>query len=269
MDRKYTVVIIDDNSIALKAITTTTDWEKLRCRVVGTATDGITGLDLVKEHAPDILITDIRMPGYDGLQLVRLIRERNDDVIVVIISGYDDFAYARTAMQLGVEDYLLKPVSKEAIENALASVIAKHEKKPSETKGGNPIQEELQAIDSKAETYSLIVRDAIRFLDQNISKNISQQDIATRANVTPWYFSRLFKRETGIGFSRYVTLKKMNQAMILLENPQNKATEVARNLGFQDYSYFFHVYKKVFGHAPTENKYHPQKEKNPYEADGS
>ncbi len=52
MDRKYSVVIVDDNSIALKAITTTTDWEKLRCRVVGTATDGITGLNLVKEHAP-------------------------------------------------------------------------------------------------------------------------------------------------------------------------------------------------------------------------
>lgn len=269
MDKQYTVVIVDDNSIALKAITTTTDWEKLRCRVIGTATDGASGLELVKKHSPDILITDIRMPGYDGLQMVRLLRERNDDVIVIIISGYDDFTYARTAMQLGVEDYLLKPLSKEAIENALASVIAKHEKKPSGDKEENPIREELQAIDSKAETYSLIVRDAIRFLDQNISQNISQQDIATRANVTQWYFSRLFKRETGIGFSRYVTLKKMNQAMLLLENPRNKATEVAWNLGFRDYSYFFHVYKKVFGHAPTENKYRPKKEKNPYETDES
>ena len=118
----YSVVIIDDNKIAVEAISKSTDWEKCGCRVAGTAYDGIAGLELIHDAAPDIVIIDIQMPGFNGLDVIKKIKGARKDVQFIIISGYSQFEYAQQAIRYGVCDYLLKPIMTEEMEQALIHV---------------------------------------------------------------------------------------------------------------------------------------------------
>ncbi len=106
----FKVILCDDNEIILEGLSRQIDWPELGMALCGTASDGEEGLRLIREVRPDLLITDIRMPYIDGLELTRLAKEVNPSLVPVVISGYDDFEYARTAMHLGVRDYVLKPI---------------------------------------------------------------------------------------------------------------------------------------------------------------
>lgn len=116
------VIIADDEERICKLIQILADWERLGMEVVGTAANGLDALELVRQFHPDILITDIRMPGCDGLALIREAKALSPALEVIIISGYAQFDYAQTAIQYGVGEYLLKPINKEALNNTLAKM---------------------------------------------------------------------------------------------------------------------------------------------------
>lgn len=113
------VVIADDEARICKLIEILADWKALDMAVAGIAENGPDALELVRAKRPDILITDIRMPGCDGLELIRRAKRLAPALEVVIISGYAQFDYAQTAIQYGVGDYLLKPINKEALHHTL------------------------------------------------------------------------------------------------------------------------------------------------------
>ncbi len=113
------VVIADDEERVCKLIQALTDWQRLGMTLSGVASNGLEALELVRTLSPDILITDIRMPGYTGLELIQKAKEVAPLLEVIIISGYAQFDYAQTAIQQGVGEYLLKPVNKEALNNTL------------------------------------------------------------------------------------------------------------------------------------------------------
>lgn len=113
------VVIADDEERICNLIRALADWPALGMEVVGLAYNGPNALELVRTLQPDILVTDIRMPGCDGLEVIRRGKETKPDLEIVIISGYAQFDYAQTAIQYGVGDYLLKPVNQEALNHTL------------------------------------------------------------------------------------------------------------------------------------------------------
>lgn len=106
----YKAILCDDNEIILEGIRTQLDWELLGIELVGCAANGLEALSLVKKYVPDILITDIRMPFLDGLELTRESKKINPDIVTVIISAYNDFEYLRSALKIGAVDYILKPI---------------------------------------------------------------------------------------------------------------------------------------------------------------
>lgn len=108
-------MICDDDEIIRKGLCTVVDWSGLGVEIVGTAGDGKEGLILLKEQKPDLLLTDIRMPQVDGLELIQEGKKQNPDLMVIVFSGYDDFAYVRRALRLGVQDYLMKPINMEEL----------------------------------------------------------------------------------------------------------------------------------------------------------
>ncbi len=112
---RYKAVVIDDEVWTREVIKSLGNWEGLNIEVVGEASDGEYGLELVRRMGPDIIVTDVRMPHLNGIDLVGLLRREHNDACVLIISGYDDFAYIRSALQLGVTDYLLKPIKAEEL----------------------------------------------------------------------------------------------------------------------------------------------------------
>ena len=103
------VVIIEDNPITVRSLVETIKWETLGCEVAGTALDGEAGCQLILSTRPDIILTDIRMPKCDGLEMIETVRQSVPDCKVIIITGYDQFQYASRAIKLAIFDYLLKP----------------------------------------------------------------------------------------------------------------------------------------------------------------
>lgn len=128
------VVIIDDEPVIVKNIQVSIQSANKDFQVIGSATDGKTGLELVCKLKPDLVFADICMPIMNGLELVECLRERENQVPVVILSGYKEFEYAKRAMQLGVIDYLVKPLNPMTLEKFLLQLKTKllsviHEKK--------------------------------------------------------------------------------------------------------------------------------------------
>lgn len=111
----YKVVIVDDEKIIRETIHSLINWEEYDLEVVGTCADGISALDCIMDEYPDIVLTDIRMPGMSGLDLIRRVQELALNVEFIILSGYSEFEFARTAMKYGVRHYLLKPCNENEI----------------------------------------------------------------------------------------------------------------------------------------------------------
>lgn len=120
------VIIADDEIKVCNLIYQLVDWESMGLEVAAIINDGISAFDLIKEIEPDIVITDIRMPGYDGIELIRRTKEILPNVFFIIISGYNQFEYAQNAIRYGVENYLLKPIKKIELINTLAKIIEKN-----------------------------------------------------------------------------------------------------------------------------------------------
>ncbi|MFI3313841.1 MAG: response regulator [Eubacteriales bacterium] len=119
------VIIADDEARIVRLICALIDWNALDLEIVATASDGISATQQVLLHQPDILITDIRMPGRDGLDLIKAVKSENQDLEVIIISGYAHFPYAQAAISYGVSDYLLKPINKEDLTQTLLKLKEK------------------------------------------------------------------------------------------------------------------------------------------------
>lgn len=120
------VLIADDEPKVLLLIKSLIEWERLGLELVATASDGISALTLIAEHRPDIVITDIRMPGYDGIELIGRAKELSPAIDFIIVSGYRHFDYAQKAIRFGVEDYLLKPLKALEINQTLRKMIDKY-----------------------------------------------------------------------------------------------------------------------------------------------
>ncbi|MNC04097.1 putative response regulatory protein [compost metagenome] len=119
----YKVVLADDETIALEGLRTLTDWEELGFEICGACENGEEALTAVAECSPDLVITDIRMPGIDGLELIQRVRQLEmEQPVFIVLSGYGEFEYARTALRYGVRHYLLKPVVEAEWEKALAAI---------------------------------------------------------------------------------------------------------------------------------------------------
>ena len=123
------VIIADDEPKVNLLLQKIVDWETLGYQIAGTANDGERALQLIEEEKPDVLMTDIRMPGVDGMELIRRAKEKRPDLVFIVVSGYRQFEYAQTALKYGVTDYLLKPVNAEELTQLLIRIREEEEKK--------------------------------------------------------------------------------------------------------------------------------------------
>ena len=110
----YNVYLADDERLVIHGLEQRVNWERMKCRVIGSAQDGVTALRQIMELKPDIVITDILMPGMTGLELIRR-AEQELECAFIIFSGYSEFEYAKQALRLGTVDYLIKPADIEEI----------------------------------------------------------------------------------------------------------------------------------------------------------
>ena len=121
------VFLVEDETVIREGLRDRIPWEQYGYRFVGEAADGEVALPLIRKTRPDVLITDIKMPFMDGLSLSRIVREEFPKTKILIISGYDDFEYAREAISIGVDQYILKPVTRMSLRKVLQELKEKIE----------------------------------------------------------------------------------------------------------------------------------------------
>lgn len=186
---------------------------------------------------PTIIITDICMPEGSGLMLAEKIRKIDEHVIIFVLSGFDDFSYVRKAFLLGVDDYLLKPLSlselDEKLHTQMKEILPKKEAGPS---------------DSKDKDLRHMVD---QYINENLSRSISMQEAADKANLSYHYFSKIFKKYVGTSFTKYVNEIKMDVAKELIMDPTIRINEIAYKLGFKESNHFSRTFKKTYGIYPT------------------
>lgn len=119
----YRVLIADDEPIVLETLSSIIPWNELNCELIGTAKNGMDSYNKICDDYPDIVITDIRMPVLDGLELIEKAKKLDKNIDIIVLSGYDDFSYAQKAMQYGVKYYHLKPARKEDIIQSVNAII--------------------------------------------------------------------------------------------------------------------------------------------------
>lgn len=214
-------------------------------QVVGSAGDGIEGLRVIQETKPDLILADVRMPLLGGLEMLQRLRELGITTMSVVLSGYAEFKFAKKAIHLGVQEYLLKPITVEDLRLTLEKVKATMPRTPTAESDGRD-------MDGGAEAgpYSAIVVRSIRFINEHYAEDISLEDIAGRLHVSSSYLSTLFAKEVGRNYSAYLRALRIRKAKDLLLDGRRKVYEIASDVGYHDVKYFCRVFKEVTGMSP-------------------
>ena len=142
----YKLLIVDDERIIREGISNIVDWEELEISLPSTAQNGIEAYSRIVNNPPDIVITDIKMPGMDGLELAQKIKDHFPGIIVVVLSGYGEFELVRKAMEYGVKYYLLKPCGKEEITKIMGRILKEMKLKRAGEELANKAKQDLEKV---------------------------------------------------------------------------------------------------------------------------
>lgn len=254
----YKIVIIDDEPIIVRGLERTVKWEELGCTVVGTACNGLEGMELIREEKPDILISDICMPGMDGLAMIAALKSELPNMEITILTGFRDFDYAQQAIRLGVCRFLLKPSIMEELNEAIRTMVDRLDAKTRMHKAQEePVQE--KSAEGKEEKEgpenaagSFIVKNALSFMEDNYAERLKLADVADHVYVSQWHLSKLLNKYTGQNFSELLNHVRMEKAKELLGDPSLRISDIAEEVGFLDMAHFSRVFKKLAGVSANE-----------------
>lgn len=262
MDEKLRVIIVDDEYLVRNLIKMKARWDELGMEVVGEASTADEALEMLDSLLPDIVFTDICMPGMNGIELSKIILERYPKIKVLIITGYNEFEYARNCIKLGVSDFILKPINSQELMDSLKKVrneIVEERRMDSEYRFLK-----AQILDKyKCDDESLIAQ-IIRYINDHLEdKNLSLSEIADEFFISKEYLSKLFKEATSYTVGEYITKLRMEHAKILLAETTLKGYQVGQKIGIDDPHYFSILFKKYTGQTVSEfRKNFSKKRKN-------
>lgn len=245
----YRAFMCDDEMWILLSLKNLIDWQEEGFILCGEATDGIKALERIRNLKPDLIFSDIKMPGMDGIELVKKVRNEGIQAEVIIISGYSDFQYARAAMQYGCTDYLLKPIDEEELLECVRRVRARLDEKNPEKENGK-----MEGVPSFPEegyrSDTRILKEMQRYMQENY-KTVTQQQLADQFHMSISAVSLLFKRKAGKSYSDYLLEIRINKAEELLRLTNDSVEDIAEQVGYNDYFYFLKIFKKATGISPT------------------
>lgn len=243
----YKVVLVDDEPLIVEGLRQVVDWAGHSCQVAATACDAASGARAIREHRPDILFTDIKMPGEDGLTMLAGLKGEFPRMQIAVLTGYRDFEYAQRAIRLGVARFLLKPSKMDELEEALDYMTGVLDCLP------QPEPEESEdAAGSEDTANSFIVRQARAYIAQHCGSKLTLQEVADHCFVSQWHLSKLLNRHLGQPFYDLLNAERVRRAKELLEDPALRISEIAERVGYADTAHFSRVFKKLEGVSAGE-----------------
>lgn len=238
----FSMMIVDDEKFIADSLSLY-EWEQIDVKVDAVFLNSQDAISYVKKHTVDIVLTDICMQGLDGLELARTIKQQDSRIKVICISAYDNYEYLRSALKLGIEDYILKPIDKEQLMSVVQQTLQGISKANTR---------DLQFVDEDVDGQNIPVHMARDYIRENYASPISLERVASVVNLNSAYLSFLFKKVVGMTFSDYVNKCRIEAAAKLLKNSNYNINEIAEMSGYNEPRYFSDKFKKKMGVTPSE-----------------
>lgn len=248
--QRKVILIVDDEPRSREGIKKTIEKESLGKYDVFTASNAKEALDKMDGGKVHVLITDIKMPEMTGLDLLKELRLQAKDPVVIIISAYSEFDYAHQALELGVVNYLLKPIPKKKLMDAVEKAIAIDEDK---TRKGlmNKIVDDTLLQANQISTMNKSVQEVLDYVEDHFYEDISLKGMAEIVHLNASYLSSLFKEEVEMTFSEYLTRRRLQEAKKLLMQTDLTVNEIAEKVGYQTAKYFIKLFKQYEKATPS------------------
>ncbi len=256
----YSILLVDDETTVRNMIRTSIDWERYGFSIIDEAENGIEALDIIHERNPDVLITDIRMPYMDGISLITEMRKTNTTTTIIILSGYDEFSYAQSAIQLDVAYYALKPLSKEDFIKLLVKIRLHLDKKIENITNRKRLEEAYQNavtnltqqllteiyegktkdILSKAVSYNFpceqdfYMTAVIELQEKNIEFALVEVEQVLNSCLADdkSFFYTIFKNNNIITFYHKIKTDKKLEEALFIKRTLNKVNDINKSISF-------------------------------------
>ena len=233
------LLIADDENLELKVLEKTIKKFFLNELEIFMASNGKQAAQISDETEINIALLDIEMPGMNGIELAKLLREKNPDCTIIFITAYDRFDYAIEAMHIKAFDYLLKPWKDEKLTGLISEAIVNIKELSLENSANENLQESQKSAIKK-------------YIKENYKRDISAGDVAGILGYSDVYFSKIFKQLFDDTFINYLTKVRIDKAKVLLKDVGFNIKEVGASVGYTDSNYFTKVFKRAVGMSPSE-----------------
>ena len=235
----YELLVVDDEVNSRNTLATCFPWYELGFHICGQAGNGREAMDFIAENIVHVVLSDIRMPVMDGIELSKLIHEqKSKKIIMVLLSAYNDFSYAQQAIKYGVKEYLLKPSNFSELKEIFEKIRMELD-----------VLYDTTAVPSGKEGD--IIAQVYQYCAENYKEG-SLVELADRLFLNSSYLSQLIRQKTDKTFSDIMNENRMQQAVILLENSDIKIYTIGHMIGYMNPNNFTRAFRNHFGIAPTE-----------------
>lgn len=269
----YRLAIVDDEPSIRRGLGLI-GWSELGYEVAGLFSDGREAIEYIRSNDVDVVLTDIRMNHVSGIELAKWLNDERPEVLIVLLSGYSDFEYARSAIRYHALRYLLKPTDPDELiavfretrqilderkaakqMRQLLSRIKEEERQLLETESLTPDDKSVQRLIREEATQTNAVRLIERteaLLAREGFEKATQAQIAEQLNVSASHLSRIFRQYTGETFSTYLIRKRVARAKWLLAQTNTKIQDIGQSVGYWDVRHFIRVFSRHTGMTPSE-----------------
>jgi two-component system, response regulator YesN len=250
----FSVILVDDEPWALYGIHNSFNWGELSFEVIGETTNSLEALTIIETMKPDVVFVDVKMPGMSGIELIKLVRQKEIYCEFIVVSGFAEFEFAKEAVKFGVFYYLLKPID---IEEG-NEVINKLSEKLRQRKDGalnhdmNGLAIDLSISKRKSDPHMAVnesFKELLTYVNSNFHQELSLHELSSKYHLYFTYICELFKKVTGKTFSKYVMDLRINTACELLKTTDLPVCRIAEQVGYEVF-YFNTLFKREIGTTP-------------------
>lgn len=251
------LLIVDDEKVIREGLLSL-DWESVGIEEVVSAQNGLEAKEILAREKIDIVVSDIRMPGLDGLELSAYLRASGRDTIIILLTGFGEFEYAKEAIRHQVFEYLLKPVQPQALLSMTQRAVESIKNKVEKNKILIQYETKIAGYDTTDKILhsfydvSPQMMDILTTIIKEYPNNITLNSLADKYHFSAIYMSRLIKKETGYSFMDILTGIRLMRAAKMLEDGKEKVQDICEKTGFSNQRYFSQAFKKIFDCTPSE-----------------
>ena len=229
------VLIVEDEIGTRNLLKIIVKWEELHMKIIGEASNGREALFHMEKELPDLVVTDIKMPVMSGIELAEEIMKKYPSVKVIIITAYDEFKYAQQAIRAGAADFILKPMKRQEVKEALLKVSGQ--------------------IEKEEESSTDVMEQVRNYLEEHFAESeLSLSAVAEIFFLNPSYLSRAFRKRHGMTLVECLNKIRLEKACDYLRSGDFKAYEVAEKVGIPNPDYFGRCFRKYTGMSVNDYK---------------